>query len=632
MANFILLVVDMWVLGGLVLFLHYRHPRNGFSLFFMTVGALIVFTQVQLGVFIEPLPGFIMFLSSNVLVPIVLVAVLVLYVTNGPVQARLFIIGILGVSLLVLIIQAVYRQHLLLPTGGNLNQMLTRDLLPNFSLRTAVASLISFTTDVFVIAVFYQGIKNLSPKWPEWLIIGLALTASLWTDAVVFRLTSDLGTRDFIELLPGDLLGKTISALVLWPVVAFYLVRIAPQLPDYVGGRNRPTFDLLTGSFEEIKQALRHAQAALAQSEQRRREQTIYFDQIANHISEALWLTEPDNHHAFYINRAYEQIWGRSAATLYADPQSFIEAIHPEDRERVIAALPTQRRGGYEVEYRVVRPDGTQRWVRDQAFPIRDEAGKVYRIAGITEDITERKQLEKRQLDLAIERERVKLLRDFINEASHDLKSPLTAINLKIHRLMRTDDDEKRQNLLQELLMLSERIGSLVEDLLTLARLENRGPLVVAPLDGADMVEQIWQHLRPLAEEKDVQVVFDLTEARPLLEMDADDLERALSNLIDNGIHYTPPGGTLKVSYRVEDEIVFQVSDTGIGINKEDMPLIFNRFYRAANAQTVDPGGTGLGLAIVKKIVEQHRGRIEVTSTIGIGTTFTIRLPCADVA
>lgn len=632
MANFILLTVDMWVLSSLVLFLHYRHPRNGFSLFFMTVGALTVFTQSQLGIFIEPLPGFIMFLSSNVLVPVILVAVLVLYVTNGPVQARLFIIGLLGVSLLVLLIQAVYRQHLLLPTGGNLNQMLTHDLLPNFNLRTIAASLLSFAADTFVIAVFYQGVKNLTPKWPEGFVVGLALTASLWTDAVVFRIASDLGTRDFVDLLPGDLLGKTISGVILWPMVALYLVHIAPRLPDYVGGRNRPTLDLLTGSFEEIKQALKHTQAELVQSEKRRREQAIYFDQIANHVSEALWLTEPGSRHAFYVNRAYEQIWGRSAASLYADPQSFLEAIHPEDQERVAAALPTQTQGGYEVEYRVMRPDGTMRWVRDQAFPIRDEAGKVYRIAGITEDITERKQLERRQLDLAIERERVKLLRDFINEASHDLKSPLTAINLKIHRLMRTDDVEKRQALMQELLMLSERIGSLVEDLLTLSRLENRGPLVLSPLDGAAMVEAIWQHLRPLADEKDVHVVFELAGTRPLLEMDSDDLERALANLIDNGIHYTPAGGTLKISYRVEDEVVFQVSDTGIGINKEDLPLIFNRFYRAANAQSVDPGGTGLGLAIVKKVVEQHRGRVEVSSTVGIGTTFTIRLPCADVA
>lgn len=136
--------------------------------------------------------------------------------------------------------------------------------------------------------------------------------------------------------------------------------------------------------------------------------------------------------------------------------------------------------------------------------------------------------------------------------------------------------------------------------------------------------------MRPLAEEKDIEVVFDLDEVQPLMEMDYDDLERALANLIDNGIHYTQPGGTLKVTSRVGDELTIQVSDTGIGITKEDLPHIFNRFYRAVDAQRVDPGGTGLGLAIVKKVVEQHRGRIEVISTPSIGTTFTIHLPRAD--
>ena len=144
------------------------------------------------------------------------------------------------------------------------------------------------------------------------------------------------------------------------------------------------------------------------------------------------------------------------------------------------------------------------------------------------------------------------------------------------------------------------------------------------------MVRTIWPSLRPLAEEKDIEVVFDLDEARPLMKIDPDDLERALANLIDNGIHYTPPGGILKVTSRVGNEVMIQVSDTGIGISKEDLPHIFDRFYRAMNAQQVDPGGTGLGLAIVKKVVDQHRGRVEVASTIGIGTTFTIHLPRAD--
>ncbi|MCL4871046.1 MAG: PAS domain-containing protein [Anaerolineae bacterium] len=630
MSNFLLLIADIWVLTLILLFLHYRHPRYSFAPFLMFVGALTVFIQSQLGVYIEPLPGILLFLSSNGLVPVVIASVLILYVTNGAVQARLLIGGILGIGLLVLFIQFTYRQHLLLPTGGQFAQPTINDLISPTNLRVLAGSLITFAADMFVIAVFYQGIKNHFPNIPEVFTIGLALLASMWTDALLFRLIADLGTGDFIALMPGDVLGKTISALILWPLVAVYLLYFAPRLPDYMGGRNRPTLDLVTGSLGEIKQALSQTKAALQESEQKRRQEATYFDQIANHITEALWLTEPEQIHAYYVNPAYEKIWGRTAASLYADPLSFIEAIHPEDKDRIIALLPTQSQGNYDVEYRIVRPDGAVRWVRDRAFPIQNEGGTVYRIAGISEDITERKQLEKRQLDLAVERERVRLLRDFINEASHDLKSPLTAINLKIHRLMRTDDPEKRQTLSQELLQLSERIGKMVEDLLTLARLENKPDLTLMPLNLQQMILTVWEDLRSIAEEKDIQVVFDLVEEQPLLEVDPDDLERALANLIDNGLHYTPPGGTLKVVYQIENEVIIKVSDTGIGISKEDIPHIFNRFYRATNAQRLDPGGTGLGLSIVRKVVEQHRGRIELVSTLGIGTTFTIRLPRAD--
>ncbi len=126
---------------------------------------------------------------------------------------------------------------------------------------------------------------------------------------------------------------------------------------------------------------------------------------------------------------------------------------------------------------------------------------------------------------------------------------------------------------------------------------------------------------------KAIELTLDLAETAPELQADRADLARALSNLIDNGLHYTPRGGHLRVETQVAGQsLVIRVSDTGIGIPPEDQPLIFDRFFRGTNARTVDPGGTGLGLVIVKKIVEQHGGQIEVTSAVGVGTTFSIYL------
>ncbi|HYP26450.1 MAG TPA: MASE1 domain-containing protein [Blastocatellia bacterium] len=132
----------------------------------------------------------------------------------------------------------------------------------------------------------------------------------------------------------------------------------------------------------------RHAEEALRESENR-------FRQLAENINEVFWISDPHKPEMLYISPGYEQVWGRSRESLYERPASYLEAIRPDNRERVLAALQKQAGGGYtDEEYEVRRPDGSTCWVRDRAFPIRDESGKVYRIAGIAEDITERKQVE----------------------------------------------------------------------------------------------------------------------------------------------------------------------------------------------------------------------------------------------
>ena len=138
----------------------------------------------------------------------------------------------------------------------------------------------------------------------------------------------------------------------------------------------------------------RQAAAALAESEFR-------FRQLTENITEVFWLTDPSKNEMLYISPAYEKIWGRSCAALHASPREWLDAIHPEDRQRVLeAAIAKQARGDYDEEYRIVRPDGSIRWIRDQAFPVSDPGGRPYRIAGVAEDVTKRKQAEIRILSL----------------------------------------------------------------------------------------------------------------------------------------------------------------------------------------------------------------------------------------
>lgn len=131
----------------------------------------------------------------------------------------------------------------------------------------------------------------------------------------------------------------------------------------------------------------KRAEAALRDSEER-------FRQIAEHMREVFWMSAVDFSRMLYVSPGYEAIWGRTCASAYQDPHSWIEAIHPDDRLRVTAALKMERNHGFEVEYRVVRPDGSIRWVRTRGFALDDSTGQPYRVGGIAEDVTERKQAE----------------------------------------------------------------------------------------------------------------------------------------------------------------------------------------------------------------------------------------------
>lgn len=149
----------------------------------------------------------------------------------------------------------------------------------------------------------------------------------------------------------------------------------------------------LTRKIAESKRSA----AALRESEER-------FRQVTENIESVFWMSDPDKSDMIYVSPAYERIWGRTCQSVYREPLSFVEAIHPGDRDRVVAAFGKQQLGEYDEEYRIIQPDGTLRWIRDRAFPVRDESGNISRVVGLAEDITERKHYE-----VALEKERQQL-------------------------------------------------------------------------------------------------------------------------------------------------------------------------------------------------------------------------------
>ncbi len=156
-----------------------------------------------------------------------------------------------------------------------------------------------------------------------------------------------------------------------------------PRLPD---AEHIELIEMAT-QLARVAVEARGGEAALRESEAR-------FRQIAENIREVFWMSTRALDEVLYASPAYEQLWGRSVASLYANPRSFLDAVHPEDRDRVRAVITDASRTGFDLVYRIVRPDGSLRWIRDRGFPVKNEAGEVYRLAGVAEDVTERQQAE----------------------------------------------------------------------------------------------------------------------------------------------------------------------------------------------------------------------------------------------
>jgi PAS domain S-box-containing protein len=145
----------------------------------------------------------------------------------------------------------------------------------------------------------------------------------------------------------------------------------------------------MRGRLEELERDRQASQTF----DERLRDSDERFRQVTDNINEVFWMTDPRKDQMLFISQAYERIWGRTCQSVIEQPLSFIESIHPDDREAVIAAFPKQKEGSYDIEYRIVRRDGGIRWIRDKAFPVRNEAGEIYRVVGVAQDITENKNL-----------------------------------------------------------------------------------------------------------------------------------------------------------------------------------------------------------------------------------------------
>jgi two-component system, OmpR family, phosphate regulon sensor histidine kinase PhoR len=231
--------------------------------------------------------------------------------------------------------------------------------------------------------------------------------------------------------------------------------------------------------------------------------------------------------------------------------------------------------------------------------------------------------------DLTAFRRLEELRRDFVANVSHELKTPLTSIVGFTETLLdgaRTDPDTCKE-FLQIIYKEGLRLQRLVADLLDLSKIESKQVSVKMEVVSVQIV--VHDVVETLIEQMQAKNLRLLTDIAPLMvKMDTDCVRQILVNLLANAMNYTPVGGKVTVKVKQDDRHwMVQVIDTGIGIPERDQPRIFERFYRVDKARSRNSGGTGLGLAIVKHLVELHHGEIEVESTVGQGSVFTVRFP-----
>ncbi|MUG92641.1 PAS domain S-box protein [Scytonema sp. UIC 10036] len=335
-----------------------------------------------------------------------------------------------------------------------------------------------------------------------------------------------------------------------------------------------------------------------------------------------------------FISENVTSVLGYEVQEFVQTPGFWINHVYSEDLPRIIAdaaKLFEQRQVNY--EYRFSHKNGSIRWMYDQAKLVLDDTGNPLEIVGYWLDITERKQLEE-ELKNALQKE--KELNDlksrFIAMTSHEFRTPLSTILSSAELLQHYRykwPQEKQLSHLQRIQNAVHHMTEILDNVLLIGRAES-GKLNLA-LEEFDLVE----YCQYMVEESELNIKnqhtinFKSQNKSVQCCMDKKLLGHILSNLLSNAIKYSWENKLIEFTLQLEaEQAIFEIQDHGIGIPPDDLPHIFESFHRATNVSHIQ--GTGLGLAIVKRCVDTHKGDITVTSQVGVGTTFTVKLPITN--
>jgi two-component system phosphate regulon sensor histidine kinase PhoR len=367
--------------------------------------------------------------------------------------------------------------------------------------------------------------------------------------------------------------------------------------------RPRPSGEVgeLADAFNQMAQSIEELVAAASQ-------ERIRLTAALNSSVDAVLAVNAEGRIAF-ANTAAERLFLRSQEELVGNPFVWVMP-----NEQVIEGLRSSREDGRREVCLIERPN--RQYLQAITTPI--IGGGEWAALAVFHDLTDVKRVEQ-------------VRRDFVANVSHELRTPLASIKSVIETLTggALKDEKAARDFLSRADAEVDRLAQTVEELLELSRIESgEVPLAQQPVEMGQILASAVERLRPQAERKGLSLTLEVARDLPPVIGDADRLARAAANLIHNAIKFTPAGGSVRVSAALAgDGVTVEVSDTGIGIAPEELPRVFERFYKGDRAR--GGAGTGLGLAIVKHTVEAHGGAVSAESESGRGSTFSFSIPAA---
>lgn len=355
-------------------------------------------------------------------------------------------------------------------------------------------------------------------------------------------------------------------------------------------------------------------------------ERVGYLAGLLDQVSDAIISTDAGFHIRTW-NPASEQIYGwKQDEVLGRQIEEIVKtrAIPP-------GALETlQTKGYWQGEVVQHHRSGHPLYIQSSVTRLDDNEGRMTGALAVNRDITELKEAREKLIALELEKSKVTLMQRFISSVSHDFRTPLAAINTGLYLLVKSPDEEKRARRVELIERQVQRLERLLDETLVMVRLDSVEEFRMYLHDLNVLVRNLATDMRSLAEKQGLLLEVKGGGVPPVC-LNSGELYQALRRIVENAIDYTPEGGQITLhTFRWDQDAVVEVRDTGIGIPEDDLPHLFDRFYRVDKSRSSETGGAGLGLSIARRIVELHHGTLEAESVEGQGSTFRIRLPLRE--